>query len=197
MLYHWIIQCIHRIHPMKIDRHGTSRILSQEEYRELLRVLKPKFRTLLKLLSATGFRISEGLSIRKQDLIENTIILRKNDTKGKLETREIPIPPSLALELRSIKTEGEYFFSARDPNKPMTRQNADYALRSACVYLGIEGTSLHYTRRKFITELHNANVPIKVIQKCVGHKSLASTSKYIEVSDSQVNNAVSLLWNSL
>lgn len=187
----------HPSHLMKIDRHGASRILSQEEYRELLRVLKPKFRTLLKLLCASGFRISEALSIRKQDLIENTIILRKNDTKGKLETREVPIPPSLAAELNSLKTEGEFFFSARDPRRPMTRQNADYALRSACSYLGIEGTSLHYTRRRFITELHNANVPIKVIQKAVGHKSLTSTSKYIEVNEKQVKHAVSLLWNTL
>lgn len=182
---------------MKQDRHGTSRILSQEEYREVLRVLKPQHRTLLKVLCATGFRISECLSIRKQDLVENTIILRKNDSKGKLETREVPIPPSLAAELQAIKTEGEYFFSARDPHKPMTRQNIDASFRSACSYLGIEGTSLHYTRRRFITELSNANVPIKVIQKAVGHKSLTSTSRYIEVNETQVKTAVSLLWSSL
>ena len=131
----------HPSHLMKQDRHGTSRILSQEEYREVLRVLKPQHRTLLKVLCATGFRISECLSIRKQDLVENTIILRKNDSKGKLETREVPIPPSLAAELQAIKTEGEYFFSARDPHKPMTRQNIDASFRSACSYLGIEGTS--------------------------------------------------------
>jgi integrase/recombinase XerD len=182
---------------MKRDRNGTSRILSQEEYQELLQVLKPKFRTLLKLCLLSGFRISEALSIRKTDLVEDTIILRKNNTKGRLETREIPIPPSLVAELHSIKTEGNYFFSAANPDRPMTRQNADFALRYACQQLGIEGTSWHYTRRRFITELHHSQVPMKVIQKAVGHKSLTSTSKYIEVSDSQVNHAVSLLWQAI
>jgi len=36
-----------------------------------------------------------------------------------------------------------------------------------------------------------------VIQKAVGHRHLASTSKYIDVSEDQVRNAVSLLWQAV
>jgi len=183
--------------PMKTNRHGKSRILSQTEYQQLVGVLAPKFRVLLKLCCVSGFRISEALSLRKCDLVADTIIVRKGDTKGKLGTREVPIPPELVLELLALDSNGIYFFSGRDDARPMTRQNADYALRTACRKLGIEGTSWHGTRRYFINTLHHASVPMKVIQKAVGHRHLASTSKYIDVSEDQVRTAVSLLWQAV
>jgi len=182
---------------MKANRHGQARILNQHEYQQLLGVLAPKFKVLLKLCCVSGFRISEALSLRKCDLIGDTIIVRKGDTKGKLATREVPIPPELVLELVALGGDGIYFFSGREVDKPMTRQNADYALRSACKRLGIEGTSWHGTRRYFINTLHHASVPMKVIQKAVGHRHLASTSKYIDVNEDQVRNAVSLLWQAV
>jgi integrase/recombinase XerD len=182
---------------MKQDRHGTSRILTQSEYQQLLGALTPKFRTLLKLCTVSGFRISEALSIRKSDLIGDIVLLRRGDSKGGLETRELPLPPSLVLELLALNSEGGYFFAGRESSKPMTRQNADYALRCACKKLGIEGTSWHGTRRFFINTLHHASVPMKVIQKAVGHRHLASTSRYIDVNEDQVRGAVSLLWQSI
>lgn len=183
--------------PMKANRHGKARILNQHEYQQLLGALAPKFRVLLKLCCVSGFRISEALSLRKCDLVGDTIIVRKGDTKGKLGTREVPIPPELVLELLALENDGVFFFSGRDGSKPMTRQNADYALRSACKKLGIEGTSWHGTRRYFINTLHHASVPMKVIQKAVGHRHLASTSKYIDVNEDQVRKAVSLLWQAV
>jgi len=182
---------------MKHDRHGTSRILTQCEYQQLLGALTPKFRVLLKLCYVSGFRISEALSIRKCDLIGDIVLLRRGDSKGGLETRELPLPPSLVLELLALNSEGAYFFAGRESSKPMTRQNADYALRSACKKLGIEGTSWHGTRRFFINTLHHASVPMKVIQKAVGHRHLASTSRYIDVNEDQVRGAVTLLWQSV
>ena len=183
--------------PMKANRHGKARILNQHEYQQLLGALAPKFRVLLKLCCVSGFRISEALSLRKCDLVGDTIIVRKGDTKGKLGTSEVPIPPELVSELLASENDGVFFFSGRDGSKPMTRQNADYALRSACKKLGIEGTSWHGTRRYFINTLHHASVPMKVIQKAVGHRHLASTSKYIDVNEDQVRKAVSLLWQAV
>jgi len=182
---------------MKSNRHGTSRILSQTEYQQLLGALAPKFRVLLKLCCVSGFRISEALSLRKCDLVADTIIVRKSETKGKLGTREVPIPPELVMELLALDGDGIYFFTGREYAKPMTRQNADYALRTACKKLGIEGTSWHSTRRYFINTLHHASVPMKVIQKVVGHRHLASTSRYIDVSEDQVRTAVSVLWQAV
>lgn len=182
---------------MKTNRHGQARILTSEEYHQLLGALAPKFKVLLKLCCVSGFRISEALSLRRCDLVDDTIIVRKSASKGKLATRSVPLPPELVKALQELDSDGIYFFSGRDADKPMTRQNADYALRTACKKLGIEGTSWHGTRRFFINTLHHASVPMKVIQKAVGHRHLASTSKYIDVNEEHVRKAVTLLWSAV
>jgi len=182
---------------MKRCRNGKSKILTPIEYRLLEKELPQKFRVLLKLCCLSGFRIGEALSIRRDDLVDNTVTVRKIDTKGALETRQIPIPEDLSTALDALPKEGPYFFPGRDSSKPMTRQNADYVLRNACKEVGIVGFSWHGTRRYFINTLHHSNVPLKIIQKAVGHRHLSSTSRYIDVEPEHIKQAVSLLWQGV
>jgi integrase/recombinase XerD len=41
--------------------------------------------------------------------------------------------------------------------------------------------------------MHNAGVPLRVIQKISGHSSLATLQRYLEVSDEQVIEAVGVI----
>jgi len=98
-------------------------------------------------------------------------------------------------ELKSISYRSEYIFESKHkPNTPLTRQSCDYIFRNACRDLEIEGFSLHGTRRFFIHTLHHKNVPLKVIQTAVGHTEMRSTAAYIDVTEKQVESAVSQLW---
>lgn len=181
--------------PMKSQRHGKSKILSQKEYESLLEVVPHKYAVLLRLLMLSGFRISECLSLRTEDLMEGSVLVRKCSTKGRRSTREVPIPTDLMEELKSLSSGNEYIFeSNHKPNQPLTRQSCDYIYRNACRDLGIEGFSLHGTRRFFIHTLHHKNVPLKVIQTAVGHSEMRSTAAYIDVTEKQVETAVSQLW---
>ncbi len=181
--------------PMKSARHGQSKILSQQEYERLIGAVPPKYATLLRLCSLGGFRISEALSIRTEDLTETSVLVRKSSTKGKRSTREIPLPPDLINELRGLDDSGVFLFESKHKsNHPITRQAADYIFRTACKELGINGWSLHGTRRFFVHTLHHKNVPLKVIQKAVGHSSLRSTAAYIDVEEDHIKDAVSMLW---
>jgi integrase/recombinase XerD len=182
--------------PLKSQRNGQSKILSQQEYELLLGAVPPKYATLLRLCCLGGFRITEALSIRTEDLTETSVLVRKTNTKGKRSTREIPLPPDLVNELRGLEDRGVFLFESKHkPNHPITRQAADYIFRTACRDLGIEGWSLHGTRRFFVHTLHHKNVPLKVIQKAVGHSSLRSTAAYIDVEEHHIKDAVSLLWS--
>jgi integrase/recombinase XerD len=183
--------------PMKSARNGQSKILNQQEYELLLAAVPPKYATLLRLCCLSGFRISEALSLRTEDLQESSVLVRRCNTKGKRNTREIPLPPEMVNELRSLEDSGEYIFESKHkPNYPITRQAADYIFRTACKDLGIEGWSLHGTRRFFIHTLAHKNVPLKVIQKAVGHSSMRSTAAYIDVEEHHIKDAVSLLWTA-
>ena len=182
--------------PMKSSRNGQSKILKEQEYERLIRAVPQKYATLLRLCLMGGFRISEALSIRTEDLSDSSVLVRKASTKGKRTTREIPLPPDLVAELRNLEDRGEFLFESKHkPNHPITRQAVDYIFRNACKELGIEGWSLHGTRRFFIHTLHHKNVPLKVIQKAVGHSSLRSTASYIDVEEHHIKDAVSLLWS--
>lgn len=181
---------------MKSSRNGQSKILSPQEYKKILDAVPQKYKTLLRLCSLTGFRISECLSLRTQDIQENSVLVRRCSTKGKKSSREIPLPADMIAELRSLDDGKEYVFQSKTKlNQPITRQSVDYIFRNACNDLEIYGWSLHGTRRFFINTLHHKNVPLKVIQTCVGHTSLRSTSAYIDVEENHIQSAVEQLWS--
>lgn len=58
---------------------------------------------------------------------------------------------------------------------------------------GVAGASSHIGRRWFITRLAHAGVSPKVIMTLAGHKSLATTPRYIDVNDELMSQAVEIL----
>lgn len=162
----------------------------------LLEEVEGKYKVLLRLLMVSGFRIGEALSLRTEDLMESSVLLRKVNTKGRTKTREIPLPPDLMKDLKDLEDSKTFVFESRHkPNHPLTRQAVDYIFRNACKELEIEGFSLHGTRRFFIHTLHYKNVPLRVIQEAAGHRELRSTTAYIDVEEKDITKAVSQLWS--
>jgi integrase/recombinase XerD len=72
---------------------------------------------------------------------------------------------------------------------------ADWMLNQALADAGLAGLgiSTHSFRRKALTNLRNARVPLRVIQEISGHRSLASLQRYLEVSPEQKKAAISAL----
>jgi integrase/recombinase XerD len=54
-------------------------------------------------------------------------------------------------------------------------------------------TSSHSGRRTFATRLNEKGVGMKTIQRLMGHKNIATTALYCEVSDAMMRNAAELL----
>jgi integrase/recombinase XerD len=57
----------------------------------------------------------------------------------------------------------------------------------------MEGFSTHSFRRTALTQMSNAGIPLRVIQKISGHRSLAVLQEYLEVGDAQVRGAANSL----
>ena len=53
--------------------------------------------------------------------------------------------------------------------------------------------NLHNTSPKFITKLATSGVSVRVIAEAVGHSSIATTQRYIDVNDELIGNAVELV----
>lgn len=75
----------------------------------------------------------------------------------------------------------------------LTRLVADKILWDAMGRVKLEGASTHSFRRTCLTQMHRSGVPLKVIQKISGHKTLSALQKYLEVLDEDLESAISTL----
>lgn len=178
---------------MKIHRNGQAEILTRAQLVELFAVLSPKYRLLFGICYYTGCRISEALQLQRSDVGKENIVFRRATTKTKL-TREVAIAPGLAALLAGTELpEQGYLFPGKKAGSCMTSQAADLALRKACDYISLKGVSTHSFRRTALTQMSQAGVPLRTIQKLSGHESLAALQRYLEVSEENKRSAVAVL----
>lgn len=186
---------------MKLNGYGRARVLSSSEIDKLFAwgLSSKRDQALFGICLHTGCRISEALAITVKDIQAGYITLKKCVTKGKRRTRMIPINDSLQglLEayLREYKPKSFLFpshYNAKT-HQHMTRAAADLILKTACQRVGLVGVSTHSFRRTALTRMHNAGVPLRVIQEISGHSSLETLQRYLEVTDQQIVDAVKVI----
>ena len=188
---------------MKINRHGRAKILTVEEIQLLFSegLTNPRDRALFGICLYTACRINEACTLRltdvynRKDVLRDEIIIRKENTKGKLATRCLPVIEDLRLLLLNYYPSPRtwHLFPGRHGQGHINPDSAARILRVACERLDIEGVSTHSFRRTALTQMSNASIPLRVIQEVSGHRTLDELQKYLEVSPSQVRGAVSSL----
>ena len=188
---------------MKIDRHGRAKILTQQEIQLLFTegLTNNRDRALFGICLYTACRINEACTLRLTDVynrlgsVRNSIIIRKENTKGKLATRTIPIISDLRSLLSDYYPSPRtwFLFPGRRGKSHIHPDSAARILREACERTGIEGASTHSFRRTALTQMSNASIPLRVIQEVSGHRNLDELQKYLEVKPEQVLGAVSSL----
>ena len=186
---------------VKIDRHDQAKILSSEELSLLFSIgLKTaRDRALFGTCLYTGTRIAEACQLHTKDVyaIDGSarprVTIRKATTKGKTETRSVPVNPELQALLEDYSSSKIYLFPGRHGRNYIQPDSADKILRAAFLELAIEGASTHSFRRTCLTKMHLSGVPLKVIQRISGHHTLAALQKYLEVSDEDLEGAIATL----
>lgn len=187
---------------MKINRYGKAKILSQSEIQLIFSqgLNNDRDRAVFAVCLFSACRIREAVTLLTDDIytrsgtVRPRLILRKENTKGKLATRSIPV----IEDLRRILT--NYYPLAGNPylfpggsHGHISHDSAARILRQACQRVGIIGVSTHSFRRTALTQMSNAGIPLRVIQELSGHRNLEQLQKYLEVSDEQVLGAASTL----
>jgi integrase/recombinase XerD len=187
---------------MKVERHGKAKILTQQEIQLLFRegFQNNRDRALFGICLFTACRINEACTLKVTDAYDTAgrvrpkLIIRKQNTKGKLATRTIPVIEDLRLILTNYQPAvgQEYLFPGRFTGH-IDPESASRILRKAYRRVGIEGGSTHSFRRTALTQMSNAGIPLRIIQEVSGHRSLSQLQNYLEVQDSQVLGAVTAL----
>ena len=191
---------------VKIDRHGQASVLTSDEIELLFNdgLQSDRDRTLFGVCLFSACRIAEACSLLTKDVysasgrVRPELIIRKANTKGKLGTRTIPVIEDLRSLLAAWQPSAgvTYLFPGRHSNhhwRHLHPEAASRILAEACSRVGMEGFSTHSFRRTALTQMSNAGIPLRVIQKLSGHRSLAVLQEYLEVGDAQVRGAANSL----
>ena len=153
-------------------------------------------RILFKMLYYTGMRITEIVSLTKNDLnfTENLIRIRPETTKTRREALQ-PMPKPLIEDLKKYsinKEASEYLFlSPRGENRHLTKQRAwqlvKYYAKKAKIDKNVHP---HTFRHTFGTHIYEETEDIGKVQELLRHDSLASTGVYKHLSKELKNKTV-------
>ncbi|MEP0874021.1 site-specific integrase [Trichocoleus desertorum AS-A10] len=136
---------------MKVDGHGQAKVLPSGEIGKLFEALEgDRDRALFGICLYTGCRISEACSMLTTDAYDASgvrmkITLRKANTKGKQETRQIPVSAVLKgyLEMYRAGASKQYLFPGRHGRGHINPKSADEILRETCDRLGLVAGLFH------------------------------------------------------
>ena len=156
------------------------------------------------LASLAGLRCGEAraLEVHDVDLAARRLKVRRAfsdeelaDPKG-LDEREVPLTPLLVVILERVmagrRTTDRVVVSPR--GQTITEQSLGNAWRALQARLGIEPRwHYHQLRHFFATALSSGGANIETIRRLLGHKELASTSRYVHATGRDLVAAVALL----
>jgi len=172
-----------------------SRPLTKEEIGSIMDQLKnPRDRALVLVSAKTGYRISEILSIKVQDVVQygqirDSITVTRANMKGKTCSRTVVLHQEAkkALEEMGVLNMelGKLLF-------PIQRMQASRILKEATHRARIGGkVSFHSLRKHFAKKVHDLfGKDIVKTQKALGHKSLSSTAHYLQFDQQEIDQAI-------
>jgi integrase len=200
---------------------AATRPLPPEVTRELLSSFTcVRDQVLCTFMLSTGFRIEEARSLRVGDIwadgaICETITLERHRLKGgkgrgrrRVRAREVVLTSVLRASLQTYldmlypdgPVPGDYLFMGRQVahtggRKPISRVRAYQIIRAAASAQGLRGRiGTHSLRKTFAAALfEKSGHNLLAVQKGLGHRSVMTTSHYLDTSQAEVDSLVASL----
>ena len=165
-------------------------ILSPEEVLHFLGcVQRLKHRVILTICYAAGLRISEAIRLKAAVIDSKRMVLRVEQGKGQKD-RYVMLSAKLLEILRDYwKTTRpkEWLFPGGRPGRPITRDAVELACTKAHQLSGLsKPVTPHSLRHAFAVHLLEFGTDIRTIQLLLGHRSLATTARYLRIATTKV-----------
>lgn len=163
--------------------------LTPDEIRKILTCHTPRQRDekeinnrydiIIETLLATGMRREEVCALTWNDLHEDRLIIRTSKNKT---GRASIINRELSQKIQALPHYTEYIFGSKKGRLIAAKINEE--LKKRTDKLGIRKTiTCHSLRRTAATESARKGINLAYIQRFLGHKSINTTSKYIQVDE--------------
>jgi len=165
-------------------------VLSPEEVVQFLDcVASRKHRTILTTCYAAGLRISEAVRLTPPAIDSARMVLRVEQGKGHKD-RFVMLSPKLLEILRAwwrVKRPSYWLFPGDRPGRPITRSTVEEACQQARRLSSIpKPITPHSLRHAFAVHLLESGTDLRRIQLLLGHRSLATTARYLRIATSTV-----------
>jgi integrase/recombinase XerD len=186
-----------------------AKVLNEKEISKLFKVCElTNFPVRNKLIVAFSFygglRAIEIANLNVSDILSPTnevndiIRLTKEQTKGS-NSNTVHVGKKLQREIlrfiskypNTIYNKDKRLFQSQ--RGKFSSQSIQNLFRNLYQLANITNASSHSGRRTFITNLSEKGISTRVIQELARHSSMATTQRYIDVSDDKLKNAVNLI----
>jgi site-specific recombinase XerD len=153
-------------------------------------VVNTKQRAILTTCYAAGLRISEALHLKPIDIDRQRMVIRVEQGKGQKD-RYVMLSPKLLETLcnywRAVRPQGGWLFEGERSGQPLNRSSVEQACQKARRRSGIrKPISPHSMRHAFAVHLLESGTDVRTIQLLLGHRSLATTARYLRIATSKV-----------
>jgi site-specific recombinase XerD len=187
-------------------------ILTRQEVRDVIRRIRVlRHKACATLIYTCGLRLHEATTISPADIDSKRMVVHIKDGKGK-QDRIVPLPKTTLHILRAhyknhrhlkyiFPAPGRGGYNETNSDRPLPDSSIQTVLKKALRECGIiKNVSVHNLRHSYATHLLEAGVDIRIIQKYLGHKSIASTMIYTHLTpviSENVQEKVDQLMNEL
>src|ERR1041385_1585675 len=176
--------------PTPRMEHHLPVILSPAEVLRFLEAA-PSFshHVIFSTMYGTGMRVSEALHLQARHIDSQRMMIRIEQSKGNRD-RDVQLSPKLLELLRTYWRKArpqEWLFPGQDPRQPLSREAVGQAVTRAAQLAGLSKTlSPHCLRHAFAVHLLEAGTDLRKIQLLLGHRSLATTARYLYLTTNTV-----------
>jgi len=172
-------------------------ILSPEEVLEFLSCIRGhNHRTILTCCYAAGLRISEVVALEVSHIDSRRMMIRVQQGKGQKD-RYVMLSPKLLEILREWwrrDRSQHWLFPGNIPGRHISTDAVEHACQEAHrLFRLAKPITPHSLRHAFAVHLLEQGTDVRTIQLLLGHRSLATTARYLRIATTKVCSTTSPL----
>ena len=165
-------------------------VLSPEEVLQFLAcVASRKHRAILTTCYGAGLRVSECIALTVPAIDSKRMVVRVEQGKG-MKDRYVMLSPKLLAILRQwwqVERSRHWLFPGEMPDQHISRSAVELECQKAQRICKIaKPITPHSMRHAFAVHLLEQGTDLRTIQLLLGHRSLATTAKYLRIATSKV-----------
>jgi integrase/recombinase XerD len=176
---------LHLMLPPRKTPEPLPEIYSPAELELLFNATKNfKQRTILITTYATGLRVAELVNLRLSDIDSQRMVVRVVQGKGNKDRYTLLSPQLLQLlrEYWKRYRPSQYLFQRACSTAPLQKCTVERMFLEAKKRAGLrKGYGIHTLRHCFATHLLESGVDLASIQQLLGHQSIITTTRYLQL----------------